>query len=101
MEAREAVKAALEELEHLQQEYGWLEHDLEEDPDYAESRAGELITDFVMAGYRLWKAMGEPDHIRYPVHYEKGRSADGDRIIPSSTSYVGPISDIFSLILRG
>ena len=43
-----AREAALEELEHLEREYSWaLAEDLED--DYAEERACELVTGFVMA----------------------------------------------------
>lgn len=99
MEAREA---ALEELESLYGEYSWaFDGDEEEDdPDYVGRRACELVTAFVMAGYRPWKALGEPEHIRYPAYSERGRSAQGNKIIPSTKIYLAPISDIFGLILR-
>lgn len=71
-----------------------------ENPDELEMKAGKLVTEFVKAGHRLWKALGQPEHITYPAYSEKSRLAHGDKIVPKKMTHLAPESDIFSLILR-
>ena len=71
-----------------------------EDEDWRE-QAEDTVTVLLMSAWRLWKILGKPESIRYPVCFDKGRSFNPvqNRITPSTTTYLAPISEIFDHIL--
>lgn len=83
----------------LIEEIGAIEKEIllfhEDDSENLAAMARELVPSLIVSAYKIWKILGKPKGIKYPVHSEKGRIAHKNEIIRARKTYLASVSDLF------